>query len=82
MDSAAVLCVSQQEVHPSPGLPFTGGFFGAYFPCTEKVRKLVPRLEEAFKRGLTFTVQGEGGAARVTWNCIPHKTSILGGKSQ
>lgn len=72
----------QGDSHPSPGLPFTGGVFVAYLPYTPKVRKLMPRLQEAFKRGLTFTVQGKEGAARVTWDCIPHKTSIQGGKSQ
>ncbi|CAL8302760.1 unnamed protein product [Merluccius merluccius] len=72
----------QGEGHPSPGLPFKGGDFRAYLPYNEKTRKLLPRLEEAFKCGFTFTVQEKEKEARVTWDCIPHKTSIQGGKSK
>ncbi|KAF1379796.1 hypothetical protein PFLUV_G00179740 [Perca fluviatilis] len=71
----------QGEDHPSPGKPFQGGVFEAYLPDCEKTRKLVPRLEKAFKQGLTFTVMGKNTGANVTWDCIPHKTTLHGGKS-
>ncbi|XP_037647460.1 uncharacterized protein si:busm1-163l24.3 [Sebastes umbrosus] len=71
----------QGEDHPSPGEPFQGGQFEAYLPDNEKSRKLVPRLEKAFKQGLTFTVTGKDTEAKVIWDCIPHKTTLQGGKS-
>ncbi|XP_026180907.1 uncharacterized protein LOC113140969 isoform X2 [Mastacembelus armatus] len=71
----------QAEGHPSPGKPFKGGVFDAYLPDCEKTKKLLPRLEKAFKRGLTFTVTDKDTVARVTWDCIPHKTSLQGGRS-
>ncbi|KAM6914318.1 E3 ubiquitin-protein ligase DTX1 isoform 2-T3 [Lycodopsis pacificus] len=70
-----------KEDHPSPGEPFQGGVFEAYFPDSEKVRKLMPRLKEAFRQGLAFTVTGKDTRARVSWDCIPHKTTLYGGKS-
>uniref|UniRef100_A0A667Z8J4 E3 ubiquitin-protein ligase n=2 Tax=Myripristis murdjan TaxID=586833 RepID=A0A667Z8J4_9TELE len=77
-------CISdgiQGEGHPSPGLPFKGGVFEAFLPRCEKTRKLLPRLEKAFRLGLTFTLTGKDAGAKVTWDCIPHKTSLHGGKS-
>lgn len=71
----------QGEDHPSPGEPFQGGQFEAYLPDCEKSRKLLPRLAKAFKQGLTFTVTGRDTEAKVIWDCIPHKTSLHGGKS-
>ncbi|XP_028268493.1 uncharacterized protein LOC114440315 [Parambassis ranga] len=71
----------QGEGHPSPGQPFHGGKFEAFLPDCEMARKLLPRLEKAFRCGLTFTVTGKEEEARVTWDCIPHKTSLQGGKS-
>ncbi|KAF7654870.1 hypothetical protein LDENG_00063830 [Lucifuga dentata] len=71
----------QGEGHPSPGSPFQGGVFEAYLPDCKRARKLLPRLEKAFRLGLTFTVVGKDAAAKVTWDCIPHKTSLQGGKS-
>ncbi|XP_071765407.2 uncharacterized protein LOC139919513 [Centroberyx gerrardi] len=71
----------QGEGHPSPGLPFRGGVFDAFLPLCEKTKKLLPRLEKAFRLGLTFTVTGKDAGARVTWDCIPHKTSLQGGRS-
>ncbi|KAM8723815.1 uncharacterized protein AB9X84_003718 isoform 1-T2 [Acanthopagrus schlegelii] len=70
----------QEEGHPSPGKPFQGGVFEAYFPDCDKTRNLLPRLEKAFGQGLTFTVTEKETGARVTWDCIPHKTSLHGGK--
>lgn len=72
---------SYQEGHPSPGKPFHGGVFDAYLPDNETALRLLPRLEEAFKQGLTFTVAGKGAGSKVTWSYIPHKTSLHGGKS-
>ncbi|XP_073350009.1 uncharacterized protein [Pagrus major] len=70
-----------QEVgHPSPGKPFQGGTFESYFPDCDKTRKLLPRLEKAFRQGLTFTVMEKETGGRVTWDCIPHKTTLHGGK--
>ncbi|CDQ78958.1 unnamed protein product [Oncorhynchus mykiss] len=71
----------QGEGHPSPGSGFRGGVFEAYLPLCERTRKLLPRLEKAFRLGLTFTVTGREPAARVSWDSIPHKTSLQGGKS-
>lgn len=55
--------------------------FEAYFPDTGTTRRLLPRLEQAFKRGLTFTVVEKETRAKVTWSSIPHKTTLQGGKS-
>ncbi|XP_041736475.1 uncharacterized protein LOC121569515 [Coregonus clupeaformis] len=71
----------QGEGHPSPGSAFRGGVFEAYLPLCERTRKLLPRLEKAFRLGLTFTVTGREPGARVSWDSIPHKTSLQGGKS-
>ncbi|XP_061906052.1 serine-rich adhesin for platelets [Entelurus aequoreus] len=70
----------QQESHPSPGKPFKGGMFEAFLPDCERSRKLLPRLEDAFRRGLTFTVTKKKGS-KVAWDAIPHKTNLLGGRS-
>ncbi|XP_067334621.1 E3 ubiquitin-protein ligase DTX4 isoform X2 [Channa argus] len=70
-----------KEGHPAPGKPFQGGTFEAYLPDCDKARKLLPRLETAFRQGLTFTVMSKETEARVTWDSIPHKTSLQGGKS-
>ncbi|XP_030590776.1 uncharacterized protein LOC115783919 [Archocentrus centrarchus] len=71
----------QADGHPSPGKPFKGGRFEAYFPDCWETRMLLPRLEKAFRQGLTFTVTGKGTNAKVTWDGIPHKTRIQGGRS-
>ncbi|KAL0992743.1 hypothetical protein UPYG_G00097800 [Umbra pygmaea] len=71
----------QGENHPSPGSAFRGGLFEAFLPLCERTRKLLPCLERAFRSGLTFTVTGKEPGAKVTWNVIPHKTSLQGGKS-
>ncbi|XP_070836300.1 uncharacterized protein [Chaetodon trifascialis] len=71
----------QEEGHPAPGRPFQGGLFEAFLPDCEKTKKLLPRLLRAFRQGLTFTVVQKGAEARATWDSIPHKTSLHGGKS-
>lgn len=55
--------------------------FEAFLPDSEIARRLLPRLERAFKQGLTFTVVEKGAGAKVAWHCIPHKTTLHGGKS-
>lgn len=75
------LCLTRRIDQPSPGEPFHGGVFEAFLPDSEKTRKLMPRLKEAFRQGLTFTVTGTDTGARVSWDCIPHKTTLYGGKS-
>lgn len=72
----------QGESHPFPGKPFRGGVFEAYLPDSKDTKKLLPRLEKAFRQGLTFTVTGKDGHAKINWDCIPHKTSLQGGKSE
>ncbi|XP_011476222.1 uncharacterized protein LOC105354523 [Oryzias latipes] len=72
----------QGESHPSPGKPFRGGTFEAFFPNCDTVQQLLPRLHKAFKKGLTFTVKGKETDAKVDWNCIPHKTSLCEGKAK
>ncbi|XP_071324196.1 uncharacterized protein [Trachinotus anak] len=71
----------QGKNHPSPGKPFKGGQFEAFLPDCERTRYLLPRLDKAFRLGLTFTVTGKEAGAKVIWDCIPHKTSLQGGKS-
>ncbi|XP_037331757.2 uncharacterized protein si:busm1-163l24.3 [Pungitius pungitius] len=71
----------QGEDHPSPGEAFQGGVFEAFLPDSERTRTLLPRLEEAFRQGLIFTVTGADTGARASWDCIPHKTTLHGGKS-
>uniref|UniRef100_A0AAQ4R719 E3 ubiquitin-protein ligase n=1 Tax=Gasterosteus aculeatus aculeatus TaxID=481459 RepID=A0AAQ4R719_GASAC len=71
----------QGENHPSPGEAFQGGVFEAFLPDSERTRTLLPRLEEAFRQGLIFTVIGVDTGARASWDGIPHKTTLHGGKS-
>ncbi|CAN9505426.1 unnamed protein product [Ophioblennius macclurei] len=73
---------TQAEGHPFPGKPFRGREFEAFFPDCAETKKLLPKLEKAFRRGLTFTVISKEGKATITWDCIPHKTSVQGGKAQ
>ncbi|KAM8845650.1 uncharacterized protein AB9W97_000696 isoform 2-T3 [Spinachia spinachia] len=69
----------QGDDHPSPGEAFQGGVFEAFLPDSERTRMLLPRLEEAFRQGLIFTVTGVNLGARASWDCIPHKTTLHGG---
>ncbi|KAJ0058352.1 hypothetical protein NL108_013427 [Boleophthalmus pectinirostris] len=66
----------QGDDDPSPGEFFTGGTFEAFLPDCERTRRLLPRLEKAFRTGHTFTVV----KGKVQWDAIPHKTSLHGGK--
>ncbi|XP_078280926.1 uncharacterized protein LOC144607754 [Rhinoraja longicauda] len=71
----------QQEGDPNPGEPFRGGVFKAYLPdCREGV-KIFMLLQTAFEKHLIFKVVSDPGRqAYVTWNDIPHKTAVTGGK--
>ncbi|XP_074552556.1 uncharacterized protein LOC141809439 isoform X2 [Halichoeres trimaculatus] len=71
----------QGEGHPCPGKPFKGGVFEAFFPDSDETRRLLPRLDQAFRKGLTFTVMKRETGAEVIWDGIPHKTTVQGGKS-
>ncbi|KAI4894696.1 hypothetical protein NFI96_014367, partial [Prochilodus magdalenae] len=80
----------QGEGHPCPGAPFKGNRFEAFLPLNTDTKKLLPLLEKAFQKGLTFTVkarhsedQGKerGGEGQVVWGNIPHKTRTEGGTS-
>ncbi|MEQ2158542.1 hypothetical protein GOODEAATRI_013426 [Goodea atripinnis] len=68
--------------HIPDGIQGVWEVFEAFLPDSDKVKTLLPRLEKAFRQGLTFTVTGKGTEASVTWDCIPHKTSLQGGKAQ
>ncbi|XP_067869480.1 uncharacterized protein si:busm1-163l24.3 isoform X2 [Heterodontus francisci] len=73
----------QRECDPNPGQPFTGGCFEAFLPDNPMGRRILKLLREAFNRGLTFKiVSGPSVLPHVTWNDIPHKTEITGGKSR
>ncbi|XP_066521043.1 uncharacterized protein [Hoplias malabaricus] len=81
----------QGEDHPCPGAPFKGNRFEAFLPLNGDTKRLLPLLEKAFHKGLTFTVksgdsedQGKVGAAKgqVVWDRIPHKTRLEGGASK
>lgn len=72
----------QGKDHPNPGGSFQGGTFHAFLPLNETTLKLLPCLERAFHRGLTFNVRVGDTRDCVTWGSIPHKTSIEGGISR
>ncbi|XP_041029590.1 uncharacterized protein si:busm1-163l24.3 [Carcharodon carcharias] len=73
----------QRGCDPNPGETFTGGLFKAYLPDNCKGKKILKLLIEAFNRGLTFKiVSAPSGLPQVTWNDIPHKTKITGGRSE
>ncbi|XP_038847305.1 uncharacterized protein LOC120046288 [Salvelinus namaycush] len=72
----------QGKDHPNPGGSFQGGTFHAFLPLNETTLKLLPCLERAFHRGLTFNVRVGDTRDCVTWGSIPHKTSIEGGFSR
>ncbi|XP_058262955.1 uncharacterized protein LOC131363963 [Hemibagrus wyckioides] len=78
----------QGEDHPCPGEPFKGNRFEAFLPHNKSSTKLLPLLEKAFHKGLTFTVKvgsadDDGNReGRVVWGNIPHKTNTEGGASK
>lgn len=78
----------QGEDHPCPGEPFKGNRFEAFLPYNTDTLKLLPLLEKAFHKGLTFTVRAGSSddygsrEGRVVWGSIPHKTKTEGGTSK
>jgi hypothetical protein len=60
-------------VQSHPGAAFDEVKHDAYIPDTNEGRQLLKRLEYAFSRGLTFTIE-----TSTTW-AISHKTSVTGG---
>ena len=72
----------QASFHPSPGIQYHGTSRTAYVPNTSDGRRLVARLQEAFRHGLIFTV-GTSLTTQtpnsITWASIPHKTQLRGG---
>ncbi|MCJ8738099.1 hypothetical protein PDJAM_G00031550 [Pangasius djambal] len=74
----------QGEDHPCPGAPFKGNRFEAFLPHNKATKKLLPLLEKAFHKGLTFTVKAGSSDddGRVVWGNIPHKTRTEGGTSK
>lgn len=82
------LMVSPQKDHPCPGAPFKGNRFEAFLPRNKATEKLLPLLQKAFHKGLTFTVKAgssndDGGKeGQVVWGSIPHKTKTEGGTSK
>ncbi|XP_059812500.1 uncharacterized protein si:busm1-163l24.3 [Hypanus sabinus] len=73
----------QGESDPNPGEPFKGGEFRAYLPESPEGKKVLGLLKEAFNKGLIFKVAANPPRpAHVTWNAIPHKTAITGGRQK
>ncbi|XP_053574041.1 E3 ubiquitin-protein ligase DTX3L-like [Bombina bombina] len=72
----------QRVGHPHPGSVYQGGRFEAYLPDIPEARNLLSPLEKALKHGLTFKIQEKDPVDCVTWNCIPHKTSLNGGRQK
>ncbi|XP_072104837.1 uncharacterized protein [Mobula birostris] len=73
----------QGESDPNPGEPFKGGKFKAYLPESHEGKKVLQLLQEAFNKGLIFKVVADPPRpAYVTWNAIPHKTAVTGGRQK
>jgi deltex-like protein len=74
----------QKIYHKEPGRPHDGGTFTAYLPRSMEGNKILKRLQEAFRRGLTLTVgtsRVTGQRCQILWSSISHKTSLSGGPS-
>eukprot|EP00977_Amphora_coffeiformis_P012145 scaffold2992_cov214-Amphora_coffeaeformis.AAC.27 len=72
----------QQLYHPNPGERYFPTSRIAYIPDTEDGIRLLSRLQDAFRHGLTFAVGTSlttGRSNMVCWQSIPHKTSPAGG---
>jgi deltex-like protein len=72
----------QQPFHPHPGHPYAGTKRVAYLPDSSEGRRLLSRLQEAFRYGLCFAVGTSltsGQRDAITWVSIPHKTNVSGG---
>uniref|UniRef100_H3AJ71 RING-type E3 ubiquitin transferase n=1 Tax=Latimeria chalumnae TaxID=7897 RepID=H3AJ71_LATCH len=72
----------QSPGDPNPGKQYKGGRFEAFLPENKDGKKVLLLLNKAFDRGLTFKIRSFDTEDRVTWGCIPHKTSLSGGKAK
>ena len=82
-ESYSTLCI-RYSIEPGveSGRAFSGTERKAYVPDTEDGRRLLKRLQYAFRRGLTFSVgdsMSSGRSGVVCWASIHHKTSRNGG---
>jgi deltex-like protein len=74
----------QKMYHEEPGKAHDGATFTAYVPHTMEGIKLVHRLQEAFLRGLIFTVstsRNTSQSGQIIWASVAHKTCLSGGPS-
>ena len=72
----------QLSYHPNPGHLYSSVTRTAYLPDTKAGRRLLSRLQEAFRHGLCFTIGTSlfsGKSNVLTWASIPHKTKVSGG---
>ncbi|CAD5110741.1 DgyrCDS111 [Dimorphilus gyrociliatus] len=73
---------TQTDEHPNPKHPYKGTIRYAYLPNSPEGQKLYKLLEQAFQQKLIFTIGNSsttGKSNTITWNDIPHKTSMRGG---
>jgi hypothetical protein len=74
----------QASFHPYPNQVFAGATKHAYLPADAQGRKLLARLEEAFRCGYTFNIVADAQCPqkyRVSDFLIPHRTMLSGGPS-
>ena len=68
--------------HPNPGRAYAGTTRTAYLPDTREGRRLLSRLQGAFRHGLCFAIGTSltsGKSNVITWVSIPHKSAVSGG---
>jgi deltex-like protein len=73
---------TQQSYHPNPGERFFPTSRVAYVPYTKEGIRLVSRLQDAFRHGLTFAVGTSlttGRSNMICWQSIHHKTNLACG---
>lgn len=72
----------QADYHPNPRRSYPSISRTTYLPDTPAGRRLLSRLQDAFRYGLTFRIGTSLTTGRndvITWASIPHKTSPRGG---
>jgi hypothetical protein len=73
----------QTSLHPNPGQGYQATTRTAFLPDSRPGGRLLSRLQEAFRRGLCFTVGTSyipGETNIITWASIPHKTHVSRGE--
>lgn len=73
---------TQQSYHPNPGQRYFPTSRVAFVPLTKEGIRLVSRLQDAFRHGLTFAVGTSLSTGRsnvICWQSIHHKTNLSGG---